>query len=140
MPTVTPVFTRPSSLGKRHAIVKVPCPIIYWVIEKNALVKVSPTHLHSAVSSTRIDYTNQSEIAAHWLPTVVTLTRMDPNQPEPLMRLPFSIEQDLLQFHPGVLIDFARTLNFMSYAFLTRNMLMGKCTHDPKIVVRIANE
>ncbi len=48
---------------------------------------------------------NKSEIASHWLPTAVALTIMDPNQPEPLMKLPISIYQDSLQFHTNVLID-----------------------------------
>ena len=36
----------------------------------------------------------KSNIASHWLLTVVTLTIMDPNQPKALMKLPISIEQD----------------------------------------------
>jgi hypothetical protein len=53
-----------------------------------------------------MDKTNsKSEIAFQWLPTTVALTNMDPNQPEPLMKLPIFIEQDSLQFHSNVLID-----------------------------------
>ena len=80
------------------------------------------------------------DIVAHWLPTSTTLTIMDPNQPSPLMKLPISIEHDLVQFHTTVLVDFAATLNFVSQDFLTRNNLLGKCVRGPKIVVRIANE
>jgi hypothetical protein len=65
---------------------------------------------------------------------------MDPNQPEPLMKLPISIEQDSLQFHTNVLMDSASSLNFASQDFLTRNNFLGKCIRGPKIVVRIANE
>jgi len=39
-----------------------------------------------------------------------------------------------------VLIDLTTTLNFASQDILTRNNLLGKCAHSPKIVVRIANE
>ncbi len=38
--TNTPVFTKPSSLGKRHTLVKVPWPINYWVIDKDTSMKV----------------------------------------------------------------------------------------------------
>jgi hypothetical protein len=65
---------------------------------------------------------------------------MDPNQPEPLMKLPISIEQDSLQFHTRVLIDSVTSLNFVSEEFLTRKNIFGKCIRGPKIVVRIANE
>jgi hypothetical protein len=57
-------------------------------------------------SSLNLDKTNsKSEVASHWLSTAVALTIMDPNQPEPLMKLPISIEPDSLQFHMNVLID-----------------------------------
>jgi hypothetical protein len=55
---------------------------------------------------------SKSEIASRWLPIASVLTIMDPNQPEPLMKLPISIEHDSLQFHTNVLIDSATTLNF----------------------------
>jgi len=45
-----------------------------------------------------------------------------------------------MQYHTIVLVDLATTLNFASLGFLTRNDLLGKCTRDPNIVVRIANE
>jgi hypothetical protein len=88
-----------------------------------------------------MDETNsKSDIASQWLPTAVALTIMDPNQPEPLMKLPISIEYDYLQFHTNVLIDSAATLNFVSRIFLTRNNLLGKCIRGSEIDVRIANE
>jgi len=65
---------------------------------------------------------------------------VDPNQSEPLMKLPNSIEQDSMQYHTSVLIDSTTTLNFVSQDFLTRNILLGKCIRGPEIVVRIANE
>jgi hypothetical protein len=65
---------------------------------------------------------------------------MDPNQPEPLIKLPIYIEQDSLQLHASVLIDSEATLNFVSQDFLTRNILLGIYIRGPKIVVRIANE
>jgi hypothetical protein len=45
------------------------------------------------------------DIASQWLPTSTVLTIMDPNKPEPLMKLAISIEQDSLQLHTNVLID-----------------------------------
>ena len=65
---------------------------------------------------------------------------MDPNHPEPLMKLPISIEQNSMQFHTSVLIDLAVTFNFVIQDFLTRNNLWFGCVRGPKIVVRIANE
>ena len=44
---------------------------------------------------------------------------MDPNQPEPLIVLPISIEQDSMQYNTAVLIDLATTLNFVSQDFST---------------------
>jgi hypothetical protein len=60
---------------------------------------------------------------------------MDPIQPEPLMKLPISIEQDYMQYHTSVLIDSTTTLNFVSQEFLTRNNLLGKCIRGPKVAV-----
>ena len=55
-------------------------------------MKVSPTPMKSVVSRCDIDNTNSNiDIGAHWLPKAVALTIMDPNQPESLMKLPFSI-------------------------------------------------
>jgi hypothetical protein len=112
------VFTKLSSLGNRHTLVKVPWPINHWVIDKDTSVKVSPTLVKSVISTGDIDNTNsESDIVAHWLPTAATLTIMDPNQPEPLMKLPISIERDSVQLHTSVLIDSTKTLNFVSQDF-----------------------
>ena len=62
------------------------------------------------------------------------------NQPEPLMKLPISVEQDSMQFHTSVLIDSTTTLNFASQDFLTRNNFLGRCILGRKIVVRIASK
>ena len=94
--------------------------------------------MSSLVDITNIS--NQSDIASHWLPSAVASTIMDPNEPEPLMKLPISIEHDSLQYDTSVLIDSAPTLNFVSQEFLIRNGLVGKCVRGPKIEVRIANE
>ena len=89
VPIDTPVFTKPSPLGKRHVVVKVPWPINYWVIDKDTSAKASPPHVKSVDLSLTMDETNnKSSIASQWLPTVVALTIMDPNQPQPLMELP----------------------------------------------------
>ena len=88
-----------------------------------------------------MDETNdKSNSASKWLPTAAAFTIMDPNHPEPLMKLPISIEQESSQFHTNALIDSTATLNFVSQEFLTRNDLLGKCFRGPKIAVRIANE
>ncbi len=52
---------------------------------------------------------------------------MDPNEPEPLMRLPISVEYGSLRYDTSVLIDSASTLNFASQEFLTRNGVVGEC-------------
>ena len=106
------MFTKPSSLGKRHIVVKVPWSINYWVIDKDTYVKVSPTPVKSVASTFDVGNANgKSNIASHWLPTATSLTIMHPNQPEPLMKLPISIEQDSMQYHTSVSIDSTKTLN-----------------------------
>jgi hypothetical protein len=65
---------------------------------------------------------------------------MDPNLPEPLMKLPIFIEQDSMQYNTTMLIDSAPTLKFASQDFWTRKNRFVKCIRGPKIVVRIANE
>jgi hypothetical protein len=42
---------------------------------------------------------------------------MDPNEPEPLMKLPISIEYGSLRYDTSVLIDSTATLNFVSQEF-----------------------
>jgi len=102
---------------------------------------VSPTLVKSVVSSLNVGNANSKfDIASHWLPTRATLTIMDPNQPEPFMKLPICIEQDSVQYHTSLLIHSSSTLNVASQDFLMRNYLLGKCTRGPKKVVRIANE
>jgi hypothetical protein len=51
---------------------------------------------------------------------------MDPNQPEPLMKLPISIERDSLQFHTNVFIDSTATLNFVSQDFIDTKQSFGE--------------
>ena len=86
-PTNTPVFTKPSPLGKRHTIVKFPWSVNYWVIYKETHVKMSPTDVKSVVPSLNVGNTNSKfDITSHWLPTSATLTITDPNQPEPLIK------------------------------------------------------
>ena len=122
VPINTLVFTKPPPLGKRHTVVKVPWPIYYWVIDKDTSVNASPHPVRSVDLSIPVNKTTTKfDIDSQWFPTAVALSTMDPNQPEPLMKLPISIEQDSLQFHTDVLIDSAPTLNFMSQDFLTRN-------------------
>jgi len=60
-------------------------------------VEVSPTLVKSVASTLNVGNANsKSGIASHLLSTSATLTIMDPNQPEPLIKLPISIEQDSL--------------------------------------------
>jgi hypothetical protein len=118
IPIDTPVFTKPSHLRIGHKLVKVPWPINYLVIDKDTPLKVSSTPVQSVNS--RIDIpnsTNQFDIASHWLPSVVVLTIMDPNEPEPLMKYPISIEYDSLRNDTNVLNNSTITLNFASQEF-----------------------
>jgi len=120
VPIDTSVFTKPSPLGKRHTIVKVPWPINYWVIDKDTCVKMPLPPVNSVNSSLIMNTTNSKyNMASLWLPTTVALTIMDPNQLEPLMKLPISVEHDSLQFHTSVLIESATTLKSASEDFLT---------------------
>ncbi len=93
------MFTNLSPLGKRYNVVKVPWPINYWVIDKDISIAVSPTPVKSVVLPLNVVNANSKSDNAysHWLPTDATLTIMDLNQPELLMKLPVSIEQDSLQ-------------------------------------------
>ena len=69
-------------------------------------MKASPPHVKNVDLSLTVNETiSKSDISSQWLPTTVALTIMDPNQLEPLMKLPISIEQDSLQFYTDVLID-----------------------------------
>jgi hypothetical protein len=78
-------------------------------------VKVLPTHVKSAASTfDAINANSKSDIASQWLPTAATLTIIDPNQPEPLMKLQICIEKNSMQYHTSVLIDSVATLNFVS--------------------------
>ena len=89
-----------------HNLVKVPWPINYWVIDKDTPLTVPSTHVQSVNSPIDIpNSTNQSDIDSHWLPPAAVLTIMDPNEPEPLMKLPISTEYDSLRYDTSVLID-----------------------------------
>ncbi len=115
VPIDTLVFTKPSPLGKRHTIVKIPWPINYWVIDKDTPAKVSSIPVTSVTVTKDFDKSSTTlDIDAYWLPTATSLTIMDPNQPSPLMKLSISIEHDSIQFHTTVLVDSAATLNFVS--------------------------
>ena len=60
-------------------------------------MKVSPTFVQNMGSSMDMDTTTaQTEMAGHLLPTAATLTIMDSNQPEPLMKIPISIRKNSL--------------------------------------------
>jgi len=119
----------------------VPGPINYWVVDKDTPVKVPSTPMLSVSSPIdTTNSTNQYDIASQWLPSADVLTSMDPNEPEPFMKLPISIEYDSLRYDTSVLIDSAATLNFVSQELFIRNGLVGKCVRGPKIAVRIANE
>ena len=118
VPIDTPILTKPSLLGKRHTVVKISWPINYCVIDKDTYVKASPPPVKSVdLPLTMDEANNKSDCAFKWLPTAAALTIMDPNQPEPLMKLPISIEQESLQFHTNVLIDSTTTLNLVSQDF-----------------------
>ena len=78
-------------------------------------MKVTLTHEKSVALSCDIDNDkSKSDVVAHWLHTDASLTIMDPNQPEPLIKLSISIEHDSMQYHTSMLIDSATTSNFVS--------------------------
>jgi len=52
----------------------------------------------------------QPHYVLRWLPTVTTSTKMDPSQPEFLLKLSISIEQDSLRYDTCVLIEFGGCL------------------------------
>jgi hypothetical protein len=112
----------------------------YWVIDKDNQVKISLALVKSMVSFDVSNANSKSDIDSHWLPTAASLPIMDPNQPEPLIKLPIRIEPDSLQYHTSMLIDSTTNLNFRSHNFLIRNNILGKCTRGPKIIIRITNE
>jgi len=112
IPNDIPIFTKPSPLGVRHNLVKVPWPINYWVIDKDTHVRVSSTPVQSVSSLIGIININ---IASHWLPSATILTIVDPYEPEPLMKFSISIEYDSLRHDTNVLIDSAAILNFVSH-------------------------
>ena len=92
-------------------------------------MRVPSTRVQSASSPIDItNSTNQFDIASHWLPSTIALTIMDPNEPEPLMKLPISIEYDSLRYDISVLIDSATTLNFLSKDFLFEMVLWEMCS------------
>ena len=69
-------------------------------------MKVSSTLVQSVSSLVEVtNSTNHSDIASHLLPSAAVLTIMDPNEPEPLMKLPISIEYGSLRYDTSVLID-----------------------------------
>ncbi len=51
VPTDIPMFTKPRALGKIHIVVKAPWAMNYWVIDKDAPIKVLPSPVKSVVSS-----------------------------------------------------------------------------------------
>jgi hypothetical protein len=57
VPLDIPVFTKPSPLEKKHNVVKVPWPIVYWVIDRDTHVKVSPIPMQNMGSSIGMDNT-----------------------------------------------------------------------------------
>jgi hypothetical protein len=64
IPIDIPIYSKPSPLGIRHYLVKVPWPINYWVIDKDTHVKVLSTLVQSLSSPIDItNGTNQSDIA-----------------------------------------------------------------------------
>ena len=69
---------------------------------------------------------SKSDIASQWLPTSIAVTIMDPNRPEPLVKLPNSIEHDSLQFHTNVSIDSTTTLNCVSQIFFDTEQSVGE--------------
>ena len=86
--------------------------------------------------------TGQSDSASYLLPIVTTSIKMHPSQSGALMRLPISVEQDLLRCGRSIIFGSIATLGFVSRKSLNRNALVGKCICSPKseFVMFVVNE
>ena len=131
-------------------------PVNYWVIDKDTPVlseylvreQTVPSSDTAATETETVDAdpseTEEAEVipeniardaANKYLPTAAAYVIMDPDHPEPLMRVPITINDH----HTDALIDNAATLNFVSKSFIEKHELLQCCTKAPKVAVRVAN-
>ena len=147
------IFTRsPDFDGTiRENVSPVPWAVQYWLLDEHT----TPVHLEDNnipdptpdeeaninLESTASEETEViveenrefSEAADRWLPKAAAYTIMDPDKPEPLMRLPISFAG----CDTDALVDNAATLNFVSGEFVDRHDIKWRTA--PKIAVRVAN-
>ena len=129
-------------------------PVNYWVIDKDTPVlsehnvreqnvpSDDATETESAEAHTsEIDETevNPDIIAQNaankYLPAAAAYVIMNPDHPEPLMRVPVKINDQ----ETDALIDNAATLNFVSKSFIDEHKFHEFCAKAPKVAVRVAN-
>ena len=75
------------------------------------------------------------DAASKYLPTAAAYVIMDLDHPEPLMRVPITVNDH----HTDALIENVATLNCVSKTFLEEHDLQKCCTKAPIVVVRVAN-
>ena len=150
------VFTRSpeEDHSVRDPVTPTPWAVNYWVMDETTAIpdycsdvvpetsdeETLPTKddapSSSAAESDKVaDSDKVVDAAAEWLPTAAAYVIMDPNHPEPLMRLPI----DLNGVHVDALVDNAATLNFISKEFVEKNDMLKHCKAAPKVAVRVAN-
>ena len=150
------VFTRSpeEDHSVRDPVNPTPWAVNYWVMDETTAIPdycsdVVPETSNEETLPTKDDAPGSSaaesdkvadsdkvvDAAAEWLPTAAAYVIMDPNHPEPLMRLPI----DLNGVHVDALVDNAATLNFISKEFVEKNDMLKHCKAAPKVAVRVAN-
>ena len=149
IPARREIFTRsPDHDGTiRDKVSPVPWAVQYWLLDESNppinLDKDASQETHERTTDETHDTEDNevtveennafSEAADRWLPKAAAYVIMDPDQPEPLMRLPISFDG----CDTDALVDNAATLNFVSGEFVDRHNLKWKTA--PKVAVRVAN-
>ena len=132
-------------------------PVNYWVIDKDTPVlsehnvrehnvpsddTTATTETESAeappsdIDETEVNPDIIAQDAANkYLPAAAEYVIMNPDHPEPLMRVPVKINDQ----ETDALIDNAATLNFVSKSFIDENKFHEFCAKAPKVAVRVAN-
>ena len=149
IPARREIFTRsPDHDGTiRDKVSPVPWAVQYWLLDESSppinLDKDASQETHERTTDETHDTEDNevtveennafSEAADRWLPKAAAYVIMDPDQPEPLMRLPISFDG----CDTDALVDNAATLNFVSGDFVDRHNLKWRTA--PKVAVRVAN-
>ena len=157
------IFTKsPESDGSvREPVAPAPWPINFWGVDENTPILSKSSNSSSEpepeatvdsqdvagdenqpnekdpdnIMANTMDDEAARNAAAQWLPTASACVIMDPNEPEPLMR----VETRFEDIDVSALIDSAATLNFVSKEFVDAHGLQKNCKQVPKMTVRVAN-